>query len=71
MLYLCLLLLWAHDRGVCMCKVLSCGTIGFSRRTCRILFDGSTILELSDLHVEISGAAMKVVKLISDARYDV
>ena len=36
------------------------------------LFDGFTILQLSDLHVEMSEAAMKcAVKLIGDARYDI
>jgi len=36
------------------------------------VFDGFTVLQLSDLHVEMSKAAMeRVVKLINEARYDI
>jgi uncharacterized protein len=36
------------------------------------VFDGFTVLQLSDLHVEMSEAAMeRVVKLINEARYDI
>ena len=36
------------------------------------VFDGFTVLQLSDLHVEMSEAAMEcVVKLINEARYDI
>ena len=35
-------------------------------------FDGFTIVQLSDLHVEMSGAAMeRVIDLLGEARYDV
>lgn len=36
------------------------------------VFDGFTVLQLSDLHVEMSEAAMeRVVKLVNEARYDI
>jgi predicted MPP superfamily phosphohydrolase len=45
------------------------GTIALSRRTC---FEGFTIVHLSDLHVEMSKAAMeRVIDLLDEASYDV
>jgi predicted MPP superfamily phosphohydrolase len=48
------------------------GIIALSRRTCRRPSTGSLIVQLSDLHVETSEAAMeRVIDLLGEARYDV